>query len=132
MKSQSSGCTERVAMSMLSWRSLRSSAHAIAPMPSPRRRRLTSHRSSGSAHPARETAGSPSIAEAPSFLFERVAGGEGEDVVEVVRLELLAQLARRPLRGERAEIHDRDAIAVPVRLLHLVRRHHDRRAGLVA
>src|SRR5262249_45355088 len=132
MKSQSSGCTERVAMSMLSWRSLRSSAQAIAPMPSPRRRTLTSHCSSGSAHPAREATCSPSIAEAPSFLFERMTGGEREDVVEVVRLELLAQLARRSLRGERSEIHDRDAVAVAVGLLHLVRRHEDRRAGLVA
>src|SRR5262249_18364289 len=131
MKSQSSGCTERVAMSMLSCRSLRSSAQAMALMPSPRRRRLTSQCPKGSAHPTRETAGSPSIAEAPSFLFERVAGREREDVVEVVRLELLAQLVRRSLRGELPEIHDRDAVAMPIGLVHLVRRDEKRRARLL-
>src|SRR5262249_12912720 len=131
MKSQRSGCTERVAMSMLSWRSLRSSAQAIAEMPSPRRRRLTRKCASGAAQPAREAAVSPSIAEAPSFLLERVAGGEREHVVERVRGELLAQLGRSALRGERAEIHDREPVAVPVRLLHLVRRHEQCRAGFV-
>ena len=71
------------------------------------------------------------IAEAPSFLFERMRPvARGEDVVEVVRGELLAQLRRRALGGERPEVHDRDTVAVAIGLVHLVGRDEHGRARL--
>src|SRR5579864_7395583 len=118
MKSQSSGCTERVAMSRLSWRSFRSSAQPIAAIPS-RSRRSPATSCSGSAQAAREPAASTCISEAPSFR-ERSAGRGGEDLVERVDAELAGQLSRRSLRGEQPVVHDRDAVALAFGLLHLV------------
>src|SRR5581483_11242702 len=111
-------------MSMLSWRSLRNSAHAIAAMPSPTR-------SVGLAQAAGEPSACARIAEPTSFL-EPMAGGGREDVLHRRRLEGGAQLRRRTLRDDLAEVHDREARAVALGLLHQVCRHDERRPGLLA
>src|SRR4051794_29872238 len=132
MKSQSRGCTERVKMSRWSCRSLCSSAQPIATVPSSRRAARTgSERSADSTEPARTSAACADISEAPSFL-EPAARDLGEDVLERGHAVAAAQLLRRAERGDRAEVHDRDPVALALGLLHLVGCHEHGRAGLLA
>src|SRR5262245_822826 len=119
-------------MSRWSCRSLRSSAQPIATVPSRRRAARTgSSLSADSGEPARTSAARADIPEAPPFL-EPAARHLREDVFERRHAEPLPQLAGRPERGDRSEFHDRDPVALALRLLHLVRGDEDRRPGLLA
>ena len=116
-------------MSRWSCRSLRSSAQPIASVPSRRRAARTgSSLSADSSEPARTSAARADISEAPPFL-EPAAGDLREHVLERPDAEAPTQLARRADRGDRAAVHDRDALALALGLLHLVRGDDDRRAG---
>src|SRR5215831_14673016 len=126
MKSQSSGCTERVKMSRWSWRSLRISAQPIASVPS--RSRPT--RAAASSKPAGAPSTRADIPEAPSFL-EPAARRGGEHVLKRGRVVLPPELVRRSQSGDRAEAQDRDPVALALGLLHLVRRDEDGRPGLL-
>src|SRR5579864_2914639 len=118
-------------MSRLSWRSLRTSAQPIARAPSPRRASWSNARRGSSTEPARKSAAGADISQVPPFP-DPVAGGGREDVVERRDAELDAELVGRPLCGERAEVHDRDPVALPFRLVHLMRRDEERRSCLLA
>src|SRR6476469_3268889 len=122
MNSHSSGWTERVKMSRWSWRSFCHSARAIAPVPAASRR---------SAEAARSTTLGADIAE-PPFVRDRAAGHAREDLLEVRRRMAPAQLLRRAVLDDAAMVHDRQPVAVALGLLHHVRGHEHRRAGLAA
>src|SRR3954470_16843422 len=122
MNSHNSGWTERVTMSRWSWRSFCHSARAIAAVPAASRR---------SAEAARSTTLGADIAEPPLFR-DRVAGHAGEDLLEVRGGVAAAQLLRRPVFDDAAVVHDRQPVAVALGLLHHVRGHEHRGAGLTA
>src|SRR5262245_49521751 len=132
MKSQRIGWTERVKMSRWSCRSLRTSAQPIATVPS---RRRPVPRASGpnvrSSKPARALSTRTDIAEAPPFL-QPASGRRRERVLQRCDPELLEELSRRAEGPDLPEVHDRDPVALPLGLLHLVRRHEDRRSRLGA
>src|SRR6185437_9058187 len=66
------------------------------------------------------------------LLVDRAAGDGREDLLEAVRAVALEQLGRLALLDQAAHVHDRQALAVALRLLHQVRRDEDRRADLLA
>src|SRR6478735_2862603 len=125
MTSQRIGWMARVSSSVRSWRSFCSSTRQNVPT------RETSSRGpvrlTRSAEAARGSTSCPDTAQ-PSLLLtlERVAGVVAEDVLEG------GALTRRGLEvvgsaegAQRAVVHERDAVAQRVRLLHVVRREHD-------
>src|SRR4029077_9051339 len=139
MNSHNNGCTERVKMSRWSWRSLRISACAIANVPLANDRRAAGasspeERGRGSlAEPAGNAALGADIRQPPFVLLvDRVAGDGREDLLEAVRAVTLQQLRRLALLDQAAHVHDRQALAVALGLLHQVRGHEDRRADLLA
>src|SRR5262245_7288086 len=116
MNSHSNGWMDRVTMSRLSWRSLRSSACAIARVP-------LAMRSSGPAAraparwPSAETAGDAAlgadIGQPPSMLVvDPVAGHRREDLLQGLGPVARAQLRGLALLDQPAQVHDRQTLAV--------------------
>src|SRR5436309_1382960 len=134
MNSHSSGCTERVKMSRWSWRSLRTSASAIASVPSPSRARGPAVRLDGrrSAQAAGDPAPGAHIGQPPFLLLlllQLATGHRREDLLEARAAVALQKLTRRALLDEAPVVDDRQALAVAFGLLHAVGREKDRRAG---
>src|ERR1700736_1422377 len=87
--SHSSGCAERVKMSSWSWRSLRSSACAIANVPAASRPiGLTRSAAGRSAEPLGHATLGADIGEPPFLRVDRVPGDGHEDLLEAVGLVL--------------------------------------------
>ena len=59
---------------------------------------------------------------------QRLRRSIGRELDDVLGAERRDQLARRPERDDLAVVHDRHAIAQPLRFVHVVRREHDRAA----
>src|SRR5262245_45324303 len=119
-------------MSRWSCRSLRTSAQPIATVPSRRRpaRRASGH-TARSSKPTRALSTRTDLPEAPSFL-QPAAGRGGERVLQRLDAELLEELSGRAEGRDLPEVHDRDPVALPLGLLHLVGGDEDRRPGLGA
>src|SRR3954466_9482018 len=85
MNSQSSGWIERVTRAIWSWRSLRSSAWAIATVPASRRSGAGVLRAGGGPSSAEATGDAPGTADIaqPPSGFDLVAGDDGEDLLEL-------------------------------------------------
>src|SRR5579872_2182458 len=144
--SHSIGCTVRVMMSVGSCRSLRTS-HSAMVIVFRRKSRTTApgsaRRGAGSATPPapasesanapRRTAGSRSVTVTPSRI-QLIAGIVDENVVQALlrAADSLLQLRGRANRRHPAVIHDGDAVAETIGLLHVVRRQEDRHARLAA
>src|SRR5690348_2428742 len=133
MNSHSSGCTERVTTSRWSWRSFRSSAWAIASVPSARRTSGpdASAAGRGLAEPACGATLCADIAEPPFLLAlaaQRVAGDGREHLFEALGAAALDQLAGLALLDEPAGVDHAEPVAVALGLLHQVGGDEDRRA----
>src|ERR1700730_5703976 len=135
MNSHSNGCTERVTMSRWSWRSLRISAWAMATAPAAVRDSgpFASASARRSAEAAGDAAPCADIGEPPFLrLVDATAGHRREDLLERVAAVALQQLVRLSLLDQMAHVHDRQALAVALGLLHDMRGEEDRRACLRA
>src|SRR4051794_10947641 len=134
MNSHSSGWIERVTRSSWSWRSLRSSAWAIATVPASRRSgadALSEGGGPGSAEATGDAPGTADIAQPPSGLH-LMAGDDREDLLELADAVLAQQRLGLALLDEVAVVDDRQALAVALGLLHQVRGDDDRRARALA
>ena len=133
--SHSSGCTERVKRSRWSWRSLRSSAwrHREGAGEQAQRRRAGQRPGRRAGQPRRRATRrwqrghrcQPPLASSSSRPV--TAANTSSRSCDAVALQQLGRLA---LLDQAAVVHDRQPVAVALGLLHQVRGHDDRRAGL--
>src|SRR5581483_6564156 len=120
MTSHSTGCTARVKSSVRSCESFCSSTRQNVPTRFGKRRQTCG--APRSAEPARGTTSASDRTQASSQVaVEAAAGVVAEDIFERrVRSERRLQLVGRSLRPDRAEVHEGDAVAERIRLLHVV------------
>src|SRR2546421_11975248 len=104
----------------------------MATMPAASRLSALPRSATGSARAAGETALGANLAKLASFPFDAAFGDGGEHVLERRHPVALEQLARRPELDQPAMVEDRHVVAVTFGLLHHVRGHHERGAGLLA
>src|SRR6266511_944327 len=129
IRSHSACWIARVISSVRSWRIFWISARQSVAM------RLLSHRHTGglgggvnvaSAEAACDAPGATNVTESPSFL-ERVARVVTEHVLERrLRPEARFELGRGAHGADAAAVHERDPVAQPLGLFHVVRREEDR------